>query len=471
LHMIFSTGCTWFQHWQSEMLLGTAFDIGQRGRITRIVSGCYDDMADMVEGHSDESLVKNKKRHQSNNGASKKSVPISELKKSVHPDFGLFITPSFPGAKEFPWLNKAASINYFMEHTKAELDRFDETVIAVLDPDFVFVSPLTQAAGTPETIIQTKPSASGIWHGGGTPINLVQPGRPVGQRYDMGGKWVSRYDMKAITGDENTAAAEYTPAMMRKYFDVGPPFMVHRTDMGPLAKLWSQFMPRILEQSPEIKLESDMYAYNVAAAHLGLRHTLLEHYMVSNPDKPGEGWDWVDPFVDKNLNCNSPESLLGQNLAGHRPLPSIVHLAHNFKAPVDTGWPSEWMFHKGHVPEDIFACGTPLIKEAPADLLTVSTKADLLAQNTKPTRPHLRARSAWILCNVVSRLNAVILKHKTKFCKAGFETRKLVRLIQSKQSDQRCRPGVDKWCWRLAEIEDLGPRVGKDGWTSTRRIG
>ena len=38
----YSTGCTAFQQWQSEVLLYTARKVGQRGKITHIVTGCED---------------------------------------------------------------------------------------------------------------------------------------------------------------------------------------------------------------------------------------------------------------------------------------------------------------------------------------------------------------------------------------------------------------------------------------------
>lgn len=40
LHIVFSTGCNLFQHWQAEVLLASHFKVGQKGKITRVVSGC-----------------------------------------------------------------------------------------------------------------------------------------------------------------------------------------------------------------------------------------------------------------------------------------------------------------------------------------------------------------------------------------------------------------------------------------------
>ena len=40
IHIVFSTGCNLFQHWQAEVVLYSHMKVGQKGKITRVVSGC-----------------------------------------------------------------------------------------------------------------------------------------------------------------------------------------------------------------------------------------------------------------------------------------------------------------------------------------------------------------------------------------------------------------------------------------------
>jgi hypothetical protein len=40
IHVVFSTGCNLFQHWQAEVVLHSHMKVGQKGKITRVVSGC-----------------------------------------------------------------------------------------------------------------------------------------------------------------------------------------------------------------------------------------------------------------------------------------------------------------------------------------------------------------------------------------------------------------------------------------------
>ena len=170
LHIVFSSGCNKYQQWQSELLLASAAKVGQRGRITRIVSGCYDDL----QGNSDDNAWEGKKVGKSNNYA-QTAIPLSEHTKSSNPNFGLFMTPSFHGAKKFPWINKPSAIDYFMTHAKQELERLGETIVMILDPDFIFLAPITQsAAASPSEILQGRASAAAVWTGEEPAVNVAR---------------------------------------------------------------------------------------------------------------------------------------------------------------------------------------------------------------------------------------------------------------------------------------------------------
>lgn len=48
-HLIFSTDCTPYQHWQSYLVYYTAMSIKQPGHVTRIASGCEGEEADKMQ--------------------------------------------------------------------------------------------------------------------------------------------------------------------------------------------------------------------------------------------------------------------------------------------------------------------------------------------------------------------------------------------------------------------------------------
>lgn len=305
-----------------------------------------------------------------------------------------------------------------------------EQVLVILDPDFVFLRAITQAP---------LPTNEMLGPGKGTVgANVVSKGKPVAQRYGLGGSWVTRFNVKKIAG-EGSPALSYTENMAARYFAVGPPLMLHVDDLTELAPLWSKNMKEVFPISHDIL--SDMWAYCIAAAHLRLEHTILDQYMIStwSQGRDGQAFGWVDDWPGDKMNCSDPERLPPGVTAMK---PNFVHMASNFKAPGN----EQWMFHKGHVPGKILDCDQPYIIEAPHDLW----------QQSKPDK--MKKQCAWVLCNIVYNLNRVLKDTKEKFCQPEqTETRHLVKLIQTKTTDAGCSQHKDKWCYPLAQIEGLEP--------------
>ena len=63
-------------------------------------------------------------------------------------------------------------------------------------------------------------------------------------------------------------------------------------------------MPSVYALYPSLLAE--MYAYCLAAAHLGLPHVKLDSFMVSNVDAYGEGWAFVDALGRPMAACEPP---------------------------------------------------------------------------------------------------------------------------------------------------------------------
>ena len=431
LHIIFSSGCNYFQHWQSEFLLTSALLAGQHGRITRIVSGCYDRTAEKAH-HKHQTFP---------GGINDLLVPLEVLNRSVNENFGLFITPAFKGAIDFPWINKPSSIEYFMQHARSELDRVGETIIAVIDPDFVFLKPLTQTGETRDNIIATRGHENTDTSLG--PIDVARRGRPVSQRYGLEGHWVKKFaPLEQITGNKNSPSKQWTYKMASKWTSVGPPMILEINDITELSILWEKNMRPVLDiGGPDIL--ADMWAYSIAAADLDLKHTTLDHFMISVWGHTGQAYKFIDEF--KQMSCRDPEVKINGESDGAEGVhwPVFIHLASNFKAHDEGG--VEWMFHKGHVPATILECDTPLIVEAPDNLFDLN-------RHDSDIKVYQRA---WVICNTVSRLNKMLIMYKEKFCPNGYESRKLVRLIQKKTLDRGCNQKKDKWCFPLAQIEGL----------------
>jgi len=315
-----------------------------------------------------------------------------------------------------------------MEHGREELDRFGETIVAILDPDFIFLKPLTQSGTDPKEIIVTE--GQGTDPGANQPVDHAKKGRPVAQRYGLGAGWKSRFHVEDITLDPDSPAITMSEQEAARTTSVGPPLILHVDDISRLSMYWAAYMLRVLAQEKDIL--ADMWAYSIGAAHLGLKHTMVDMYMVSSPTTySGEGFEFVDRW--SNLSCEKPLPKVGERY------PVAIRMAQNFKAPdIDHG---PHMFHKGHVPAEILECDTPLLKLPPDDLWRVSEGA--------PTK-----RAAWLVCHIHARINEAVLDYKKSFCPTGFEQRKLVKLIRGKPQDHKCTAG-SKWCFPLAQIEGL----------------
>lgn len=413
-HVIFSTGCNMYQQWQSELLLFSHVKSGQKGKITRIVSGC-DDKAELAH----RSFVNHP------GGGLDKIAEQDSLHKSLNPNFDLHFTPAYEGSKEFPWFNKPFSIEDWAKKGKHNPT---SGVVVILDPDEIFLGTVTQ---------HPQPLSKLLYHGipEGEVTNVVKPKRPVAQMYGLGGSWVNKFDRNDICG-QDAPCTKVNEKDASNYYSVGPPLMIHMADIAPLSGLWAQYMRPVFKITPGDIL-TDMWAYIMGAANLEMPHVRLDHFMVSDIESGiGEGWRFVDEWESSGMSCDDPQMPEGKNI------PTFLHFAHNYRADDKDG--NRWMFHKGHVPGNILDCDVPILKAPPDDLYRTQT-------NTR------QKRSAWMLCNLYSRVNGMLKAYKKKFCpaeKVNLEER--VRLVQSKSlSCDRQTAEAKGWCYPLAQVELL----------------
>jgi len=61
-HLVFSTDCTPYQHWQSYLVYFTAMSVKQPGHVTRIASGCNDEEAIDMQNWFDKDVAPLSKR-------------------------------------------------------------------------------------------------------------------------------------------------------------------------------------------------------------------------------------------------------------------------------------------------------------------------------------------------------------------------------------------------------------------------
>ncbi len=385
VHVIFSTDCTPFQDWQTISLFHSAVVVGQKGHITRIASGCDED----------------------------KKKQLTELYAKLYPQYYVHFTPDFTKdektGRKYNFYNKPWGLSHWLQH--ADPPVADDVVVALLDPDMIFLRPLTtKIAGQPANIFAKKVDKKEI-------VDHVKKGHPAAQLYGLGAPWTNDFHKKF---NRTYICGEGSPCLKPKewfgshHYSVGPPYLVHKQDMERIARTWTKFVPRVYEHYPYLLAE--MYAYSMAAAHENLPHLQFENHMVSNTDvHPGEGWQHVDALED---SCVPPDEhgiyFPGQNL------PTVLHFCQFFRA-------GELGFQKRRVPKDIFSCESPMFKEPPPDL----AKAEYRIKNKvkEQLRPVMAKRHAFALCILHRSINAALSDYKDRMCGADANREKSLVIV------------------------------------------
>ena len=161
--------------------------------------------------------------------------------------------------------------------------------------------------------------------------------------------------------------------------------------------------------SVRIEIENGrMFAYNLAVAHLGIRHTIATSFMVSSPDDSyHENFQMIDKVSDRNICKRFPESAL----------PHVIHYCQKYHV-------GKWFFSKRVFPEfwnDFFSCETPLLKRPPNNLAWRYTSAILPGKGDKVEEltPAKAKRHAFFLCALIDAVNAAATFFKDQHCKEG----------------------------------------------------
>jgi len=346
VHVVFSTDCSGFQDWQTLVVFHSATVVGQLGPITRIASGCD----------------------------SQKQAVLTALYKKLYPNYHVHFTPDFKhdkkSNKKYDFYNKPYGMEHWLENAMPPIQ--ENVVIALIDPDFVFLRPLTTKIAGESNLIITSVNAAK------ESFEKIIRGKPVAQQYGLGAPWANdhhvHFNRTKICG-AHSPCLEPDQSFAARHYSVGPPYMVEKSDMLRLTKAWTSFVPVVYEGYPHLLAE--MYAYSMGAAHERLPHLQVDHYMVSNTDAGGEGWQWVDLLEDV---CAPPQN--GIYFPG-KPLPTFAHHCQFYRA-------GEMGFQKRRIPHNIFSCESPLLLEPPVDLGFVDYKVNDAKVDGlgSPTFPH-----------------------------------------------------------------------------------
>jgi len=387
LYTVFSTDCGSFQHWQSYLLFFSAMRIKQPGFITRIASGCSEKQKQEArEWHQEHIAVMSSR-------------------------FRIFFTPKFSdiidknGGRtggDYKYFNKPFGAKYYLENssdfgwdekagkmTAVE----DNAVVIIIDPDMILLQPLTT---------DFSDSSVQFWspfHKSIERKKKVGHGTPFGQTYGLSHNWMKFIalagpDSPALQVDERTADLHY---------QVGPPYISTALDMHKIVRRWAELVPDVHKAKPE--LMSEMYAYCLAAADMGLPHEVVNSMMISSVGAYGEGWDMIDKIPDDEV-CLSG---ITPNKSLH-PLPTLLHYCQNYGV-------GEVLFTKHLMPADIFTCQKPLLIEPADDAMSPDNAYKLKFGGQKEVlKPKLHKRNVFATCALTSIVNEASLFFKLHHC-------------------------------------------------------
>jgi hypothetical protein len=429
-HIVFSTDCTGYQHWQSYLLYFSAMKVNQPGKVTRIASGCKDDeRKKLIEWH---------KKH---------VTPMSPLDEPNK--YTLHLTPHFSAVKDdsgkvvddYEFFNKPFGLLHFLENyddstnnygisststtdshpTPSALKLDPDDIVILLDPDMVLLRPITNDY-TPSEYYKPKFTPRKV-----PEFTTVSHGHPFGQGYGFGSSW-AELNLTRITGSASSPALKVSKQDARMNYAVGPPYVGTASDMYKIAQKWAEFVPRTHKEHPHLLAE--MFAYCIAAAHLKLPHVNVASLMVSDQSvTDDEGWDFLDNIAPEDV-CqfgasatllaveDAPKEVVtvGKGFLEAVPkFPNVLHLCQRYMV-------GEWFFGKRKLPYNYFSCESPILATPPDNL---GSAYDYRVRPGDPRDQHiplspLEAKlSAFMICSVSKALQDAAVYFKALHCSDG----------------------------------------------------
>ncbi|KAG7354688.1 hypothetical protein IV203_004044 [Nitzschia inconspicua] len=392
-HVIFSSGCSTFQDWQSYVFFYHVLQSGQEGHVTRIASGC--------PTSTEENTLKDLFKEE-----------IETMKPGYH---HLHLTPDFSRIPKkhpdkFKYFNKPYGVRHWMEHALGYPDNHelhDDSIIVLLDPDQILLRPFTRDFS----------NSSEYWrlqdvYRGKTVLDRphishkVEHGSPFSQQYGYGIQWLTKVRPEYVFQDRLPTPVSN---MTRKeatdyYFAMGPPYVATAKDMWSIVTTWSDIVPRVHDEYPYLLAE--MFGYNLAAAHLGLRHTIAHSFAVSDIFSGGEGWPLIDAVPAEDVCHNFPPS----------EYPHVIHYCQRY-------FLGKWFIGKYKLRKDFISCDSPLLKIPPADLALRYDYAIMPGDGSrKALKPKHAKEEVFMLCAMIDALNSAAKYYKDKHCdKANYE--------------------------------------------------
>jgi hypothetical protein len=441
VHIVFSTDCSGYQHYQSIASYYSIRRSGHLGPTTRIVSGCAPSQQHAITQEFNK---------------------IDPTKQHLQ----LHFTPSFSlNGKHYKYSNKPGGMLHWITNTT-----INEDVIALIDPDMMLLRPITPILKQDLTeVLHTNNDNNGgqrkkmleykdkdgrihlLRQNKLPPLPpLITKGVAAGQHFGLGGYWASagkrdatndfkQFNLTIVCGPSspclnepstNSSTMHYTTREEAdNNYAVGPVYIATTADWQDLLPKWHEFTPRVYEQYP--KLLAEMYGFTMAAADRQLKFALSSSYMISDARtmSPTESWLWIDEYGERSARavCDGAgidrlptetlrrlkhygygyqDILFTDNndlLLGAGPLPTTLHYCQRYEF-------ANHVFAKRKIPHDFFRCdGTPL----KFDIDAIMRELDSIEESgLSGNQRKVKLRMAYMICHLTPLMNLALVEYK-----------------------------------------------------------
>ena len=245
-HMVFSTSCDDQQHWESYVFFYHAYIVNQKGTVTRICSGCTEiESKQLIEFH------------------------IKHIE-TLNPKFKLHLTPGYHKSltgKHYKYMNKPYGLRNWMESTfkftnststtintdDANNEEEENGIVMLLDPDMILLRPLVHDFTNEDVIFADDTITTGNKN---SKKKIVSNGNPIAQQDGyLNSKW-SNLNITFVTDGKRKLPTDFNGRIDGPlYWNTGPPYLATVHDMYNIAKLWTEYAPRVYKIHPELFAE------------------------------------------------------------------------------------------------------------------------------------------------------------------------------------------------------------------------
>jgi len=389
LHIVFSMSCDQGRRVPLQTILQySAVAVGQRGPITQILSGCTDAQREQVM---------------------REPTLYYDFRRHFTPSYSPHPTPNV--TDDYTPYNKPFALRHFLRSAQPPVKH---KILALIDGDMVFFKPLE---------VNTGRNVSQYYHGKrdlATVSDTVADGIAVAQdwyNYLNSGWYAERARDKLEAVCARKPCLNVTRDDAREYYSsTGPPYIMTRHDMEAMVDDYCDFVVRGRQVDDAWMVE--MFAYTLAVANHGIKHTLLTNLGPTHPKlavDQREYWSFVDDALPNPCEANSAVVM--------PPDPPVsVHYCQKYGFVEGD--------HKGHyyykydLPETLVDCESPLLMVPPAsdwDTLEETTSRALLAQ---------KRHEVWVECSTTKVVNQAMVKYKQRTCPNGYNTEQGIEMVK-----------------------------------------